>query len=51
MTKILIVEDDPTAPKTLALNLHEESFGVVASEDGVEQARKTSPATGCGHSA
>ncbi len=51
MNKILIVEDDPTERETLALNLHEESFKAMASEDGSEQARKTSPATGCGHSA
>ena len=51
MIKILIMEDDPTVCKTFALNLHDESFGVVASENGLEQARKTSPAKEFGHSA
>lgn len=51
MTKTLIVEDDPTVCETLPLNLHDKGFEVVASEDDLEQARKTEPATGCGHSA
>ncbi|MFV1859951.1 MAG: response regulator [Anaerolineales bacterium] len=46
MTKILIVEDDPTVRETLALNLHDEGYEVVESEDGehgLAQARKTHP--------
>ena len=44
--RILIVEDDPTVRETLALNLQDEGYEVIASEDGedgLEQARATDP--------
>ncbi len=46
MTKLLIVEDDPTVRETLALNLRSEGYEVETAEDGelaLEKARRIGP--------